>query len=131
MAGDPTDEALADFINNYHDKSKLQVMFIRMNPGIYRFGSKKICIRVEQNKIHIRVGGGYLYIEEFLDQYTTLELEKAIRDGVDPLGGDMSPMRVPGLPSGGKSPVAAQRATSPKKLLHKVTGTPVPGTNQG
>lgn len=35
VAGDPTDEALADFINNFHDKSKLQVMFIRMNPGIY------------------------------------------------------------------------------------------------
>ena len=77
------------------------------------------------------MGGGYLYIEEFLDQYTTVELEKAIRDGVDPLGGDLSPMRVPGLPSGGRSPVAAQRSTSPKKLLHKVSGTPVPGTNQG
>lgn len=63
-------------------------MFIRLNPGIYQFGSKKICIRVEQGKINIRVGGGYLYIADFLDQFTTLELEKALRDGTDPMGGD-------------------------------------------
>lgn len=129
VQGDPTDEALADYINNFHDKSKLQVMFIRLNPGIYQFGSKKICIRVEQGKINIRVGGGYLYIDDFLETYTTLELEKALRDGTDPLGGDLSPMKVPGLPSAGKSP-AAGRSTSPKKLLHKVSAAPVPGTNQ-
>ena len=96
-------------------------MFIRLNPGIYQFGSKKICIRVEQGKIHIRVGGGYLYIEEFLDQYTTLELEKALREGIDPMGGESSPMRVPALSNGMKSPGGAQRSTSPKKLLHKVS----------
>ena len=106
-------------------------MFIRLNPGIYQFGSKKICIRVEQGKINIRVGGGYLYIDDFLDQFTTLELEKALRDGTDPMGGDLSPMRVPGLPNGGgKSPGGPGRSTSPKKLLHKVSAAPVPGTNQ-
>ena len=42
-------------------------MFIRINPGIYQFGSKKICIGVNQSKINIRVGGGYMYIDEFLD----------------------------------------------------------------
>jgi hypothetical protein len=58
---------LAEYINNYQDKSKLKVMFIRINPGIYQFGSKKICIGVNQSKINIRVGGGYMYIDEFLD----------------------------------------------------------------
>ena len=78
-------------------------MFIRVNPGIYQFGSKKICVKVEQGKIHIRVGGGYLYIQEFLDQYTTIELEKSIREGIDPMGGEMNPMKVPGM---GASPRA-------------------------
>jgi hypothetical protein len=38
---------------------------------------------VEGGKIHVRVGGGYLSIDEFLDQYTPLELEKHARN--DPL----------------------------------------------
>jgi hypothetical protein len=40
-------------------------------------------IRVENNKINVRVGGGYLSIDEFLEQYTPTELEKLARQ--DPL----------------------------------------------
>ena len=47
VRGDAVDEALADYINNETDKSQMKVMFIRLNPGIYQFGSKKICIKVE------------------------------------------------------------------------------------
>ena len=36
-----------------------------------------------------------MYIDEFLDQYTTLELEKSIREGIDPMGGDKSPLSYP------------------------------------
>ena len=62
VKGDAVDEALADYINNAPDKGNMKVMFIRLNPGVYQFGSKKICIKVEQGKIHIRVGGGYMHI---------------------------------------------------------------------
>jgi hypothetical protein len=41
---------MADFINNY-DRDKLQVMFTRESDGIYFFGSKKIFVKVEQDKI--------------------------------------------------------------------------------
>jgi hypothetical protein len=40
-------------------------------------------VKVDKDKINIRVGGGYLSIEEFLDQYTPVELEKLER--MDPL----------------------------------------------
>lgn len=40
-------------------------------------------MRVDKDKINIRVGGGYLSIDEFLDQYTPVELEKLERK--DPL----------------------------------------------
>ena len=95
VKGDLIDEALAEYINNYQDKSKLKVMFIRVTPGIYQFGSKKIAIGVHQGKISIRVGGGYMYIDEFLDQYTTVELEKSLREGIDPMGGEKSPLTYP------------------------------------
>jgi hypothetical protein len=42
-------------------------MFMRESEGVYVFGSKKIAVKVEYNNIKIRVGGGYLSIEEFLD----------------------------------------------------------------
>ena len=35
VKGDLIDETLAEYINNYPDKSKLKVMFVRINPGIY------------------------------------------------------------------------------------------------
>lgn len=58
-----------------------------------------------------------------------------MREGFDPMGGDNSPMKVPGLRniSPDKLAIAAQRSTSPKKLLHKVkdlNSSPMPGSNQ-
>lgn len=79
VKNDDIDKQLAEFINNFPDRSKLKVMFMRESEGVYMFGSKKICVKVEHNNIKIRVGGGYLSIDEFLDQYTPVELEKMER----------------------------------------------------
>ena len=79
----PIDRKMAEFINNYPDRNRLKIMFMRDSAGVYDFGSKKITVRVEKNKIQIRVGGGYLSIDEFLDQFTPAELEKIERR--DPL----------------------------------------------
>ena len=40
---------------------------MRESEGIYKFGNKRVYVRVEKDKINIRVGGGYLSIDEFLD----------------------------------------------------------------
>ena len=80
---DPVDVKMAEFINNYPDRNKLKIMFMRESSGVYEFGSKKVTVRVEKNKIQIRVGGGFLSIDEFLDQHTPIELEKLERR--DPL----------------------------------------------
>ena len=74
VKGDEVDQALADYIN--YNGSSLDVMFIRLQAGVYSFGSKKICVKVDNNKIIIRVGGGYMNIEEFIEKYTVLELER-------------------------------------------------------
>ena len=54
-------------------------MFMRESEGVYQFGSKKVYVKVEKNDIKIRVGGGYMSIDEFLDQYTPAEAEKMSR----------------------------------------------------
>lgn len=45
-------------------------MFMRESEGVYQFGSRRVCVRVDKDKINIRVGGGYLSLDEFLDIYT-------------------------------------------------------------
>lgn len=57
---DSIDKKLANFINSYQDPSKLNVLFLREAEGVYRFGSKRIYVKIENNKILIRVGGGFL-----------------------------------------------------------------------
>ena len=64
---DPIDKRLAEFINNYPERQKLKIMFMRESEGVYQFGTKRVWIRVDKDKINIRVGGGYLSIDEFLD----------------------------------------------------------------
>jgi len=64
---DAVDVRLAEFINNYPERSKLKIMFMRESEGVYMFGSKRVAVKVEQSNIKIRVGGGYLSIDEFLD----------------------------------------------------------------
>ena len=80
---DPIDLKVAEFINNYPDRNKLKIMFLRESSGVYEFGSKRVNVRIEKDKILIRVGGGYMSIDEFLDQNTPVELEKLERR--DPL----------------------------------------------
>ena len=64
---DNIDLTLSDYINNYPDKKKLKIMFMRESEGVYQFGSRRVMVKVERGKIMIKVGGGYLSIDEFLE----------------------------------------------------------------
>ena len=75
---DIVDETLGDYINKL-DHQKMRIMFMRESAGVYEFGQKRVMVRVERGKIQIKVGGGYLSIDEFLEQYTPDELAKLKR----------------------------------------------------
>merc|ERR1711957_1072695 len=83
VKNDIIDRKLAEYINNFPDRSKLKIMFMRESEGVYEFGQRKVAVKVESGKIQVRVGGGYLSIDEFLDQYTPTELERLARN--DPM----------------------------------------------
>jgi hypothetical protein len=51
-------------------------LFTRESEGVYQFGTKRCNIKIDNSKIFVRVGGGYLMIDEFVDQYLPIELEK-------------------------------------------------------
>lgn len=80
VKSDAIDKKIAEYINNYPDRQKLKIMFMRESEGVYSFGSKRVGVKVDKDKINIRVGGGYLSIDEFLDQYTPPELERLERN---------------------------------------------------
>lgn len=67
---DVVDQKLAHFINTRQDADRQRQLFVREGEGVYQFGSKKIYIKVEQDKILIRSGGGYMSIEEFINLYS-------------------------------------------------------------
>lgn len=50
-AKDPLDNQLAEYINNYSDRSKLRIMFMKESEGVYHFGSRRVYVKVEKNKI--------------------------------------------------------------------------------
>ena len=70
---DPIDVAVASFVN---ENGHLPVTFCRQDEGLYLFGTKRVFIKLENGNIVIRVGGGYMRVEEFVEIYTPLELGK-------------------------------------------------------
>ena len=49
---DQIDRKLAEYINNYPERAKLKIMFMRESEGIYQFGTKRVYVRVEKDKIN-------------------------------------------------------------------------------
>ena len=76
MKGDSIDAAMAQFVNtrgrNY------EIPFVRESAGVYRFGSRRVVVKLENGLLAIRVGGGFIGIDEFVDTYTPAELEKLL-----------------------------------------------------
>ena len=65
VKGDRVDELMAAYMNNF----ELDVPIQRLGEGNYMFGSRKIYAKIMNDKLVIRVGGGYMLIDEFLNTY--------------------------------------------------------------
>jgi regulator of replication initiation timing len=59
----------------------IEIPFLKESEGVYSFGSKRVFIKVESGKLFIRIGAGFLTLEEFLKIYLPLEIEKKNRAG--------------------------------------------------
>jgi hypothetical protein len=57
------DAGLQEFIVNHPDSEILKYMFVKQKDGVYSFGSKTVTMKVENNILMVRTGGGYLTIE--------------------------------------------------------------------
>ena len=66
LRDDPIDQNLANYINKAPLRLRSKMHFEREAPGIYRFARKKVFMKIEGETIVIRVGGGFLTIQEFV-----------------------------------------------------------------
>jgi hypothetical protein len=71
---DPIDICLSEYINNR--KSPLQIPLLREDSGVYNFYTRTIKLKIENNKVIVRLGGGFEGIDEFLNSNTQTELDK-------------------------------------------------------
>ena len=65
VKGDATDEMMAKYLN----ECAYYVPVKRLGEGQYMYGSKKIFAKIMNGKLIIRVGGGYILIDEFLRNF--------------------------------------------------------------
>ena len=71
------DRMLGDYINGRPENDPMKIMFLRESEGVYRFGQKRVYIKAEQGgKIAVRVGGGFMGIDEFVSTYEVNECDK-------------------------------------------------------
>lgn len=62
IANDDIDQEFAKFIN----KSNLPFEVKRLGKNEYMFGTKKIIAKMVNGRLLIRVGGGFMYVEQFI-----------------------------------------------------------------
>ena len=84
ISNDAIDVRLSEFINIHPDRPHLKFLFKRVSEGVYEFGQKKVTMKMENNYVKVRTGGGYLTLDEFVEQYLPLELQKV--SGYDKFG---------------------------------------------
>lgn len=68
--GDDVDAILADKLREFG----IAIPLTRLGGGFYLFGTKKIFAKIMNGKLVVRVGGGYMIIDEFLATYSDMEL---------------------------------------------------------
>lgn len=80
---DKIDAMLGEAINNFPEREKIKIMFLRESDGVYRFGSRRVQIKIEHGEhILVRVGGGYMALEDFIRQFSEQEAQKISRRDV-------------------------------------------------
>ena len=82
---DQIDQLLVEYMLAH----RIQNPFVRIAEGLYSFGTKKVSVTVKNGSIIIRVGGGYMFLEEFLRIYLPAETAKALQSS-----GEATPTRL-------------------------------------
>lgn len=70
VPGDDVDALFAQYLKDFG----INIPLTRLGGGFYLFGTRKIYAKIMNGKLVVRVGGGYMVIDEFLRTYSDMEL---------------------------------------------------------
>jgi hypothetical protein len=76
--GDEIDKRLAEYINKSDLTRKSKCLFVREQEGVYSYFFKKVIMKVEENNLIIRVGGGFMSVDEFIEINNPLEQSRKL-----------------------------------------------------
>ena len=77
-------DLIDSLLKEYMQKQGMKNPFVRLAEGLYTFGNKKVSVTVKNGAIIVRVGGGYMFLEEFLRTYLPKESEKKVQLVIEP-----------------------------------------------
>lgn len=63
-------------LESYINKNNVLVPIKRIEESKYLFGTKKIAAKIINGRLMVRVGGGYMTIEEFVEKHQIKEIDK-------------------------------------------------------
>ena len=92
----PKGDVLDQMLFGYIQQSNCPVPIRKLGSGFYLFGTKKIYAKIMNGKLVIRVGGGYMALEEFIKTYADSEMKKIAKltdEQLANLAGDSKPMQ--------------------------------------
>lgn len=75
IKGDLIDELIAKHFNALSRPMPIK----RLGDGFYIFGSRKIYVKLLAGRLVVRVGGGFMSINEFMEQYAEMEMQKVLQ----------------------------------------------------
>ena len=79
----PTGDSVDKMLSLYINQAKCLVPIKKLGNGSYLFGTKKIYAKILNGKLVIRVGGGYMGIEEFIATHQDAELARLAKMNPD------------------------------------------------
>lgn len=85
--GDEIDAKLAEVANS----KGLEVPFVWVKEGMYKFGGKNVNMRILNGYLVIRVGGGYMKFDEWYDKYGKKEGLKVNKDTLKDASASVEP----------------------------------------
>ena len=69
---DPVDDKLAEFINKSDSEKRMKSLFVRLADGRYSYFTNQVIMQVKNNNLILRVGGGFMSIDEFIEQHNPI-----------------------------------------------------------
>ena len=58
-------------LRQYFKDKDMKNPFVKISEGVYNYGNKRLCFNLKNGMPVVRVGGGYMFIDEFLKMYHT------------------------------------------------------------